>query len=291
MSPISQPGLYYDIPSSDYHADPCVEPSLSSSLARVMLAKSPAHAFLNHPRLGASGERIETASMSTGSLIHAILSGGSEIVQGDFKDYRTKAAQEWRDETKARSMVPVLADAYSLALRAAETVKARAGLGITNQPFAGAATTEVTAIWKEEDAFCRARYDLLNIDPSPAGTADIWDWKSTVDISTRGIERTIQRYRYDIQVAFYMRGLAAIMPEYKGRVSFVLVFFETTAPFATRRVTLSSAYTARAGAQAYEAIQRWTACIKSGVWPLTSPETLQVELPAYMDDDDEITIE
>lgn len=41
----------HDLDESTYHADPCAAPSLSSSIAKVLLFKSPLHARYCHPKL------------------------------------------------------------------------------------------------------------------------------------------------------------------------------------------------------------------------------------------------
>jgi len=281
-------GLHYGVKASDYHADViCETPSLSSGLARTLLAKSPAHASLEHPKLG-NVRRETTAAMSTGTLVHAILSGSDEIDVGEFENFKTKAAQEWRDEGETLNRIRVLKPVYEAACSVAGAVRARAAQGIDNTPFTEAAKHEVTAIWKEKGCFCRARYDVLSV----GDYADVWDWKSTADISDRGIERSIVKYGYHIQAAFYLRGLETIMPKYRGRTSFIFVFFETTPPYAVRRVTLQPSWLMAASAKVNEAINLWAHCIETGNFPITSPDTLKLELPAYLDDsDDEITID
>jgi len=99
------------------------------------------------------------------------------------------------------------------------------------------------------------------------------------------------KYGYHIQAAFYLRGLETILPQYRGRTSFVFVFFETTAPYAVRRVTLQPSWLLAASVKVNEAINLWAHCIETNSFPITAPDTLKLELPAYLDDsDDEITI-
>ncbi|CAI3961985.1 unnamed protein product, partial [Commensalibacter communis] len=46
---ITEADIYYDMPASIYHSDPCPTPSLSNSLIRDLLDKSPYHAAWKHP--------------------------------------------------------------------------------------------------------------------------------------------------------------------------------------------------------------------------------------------------
>jgi len=245
---------------------------------------------MENARLGGSS-REATASMDTGSLIHAILAGDQTSISiGAFADYKTKAAQTWRDETRAAGKVPVLSDAYDEALVVADHVRNRAALGITERsPFSPDAKHEVSAIWKEGDVFCRARFDVLITDED--GNADIWDWKSSKDVSDRSIEKSIASFRYDIQAAFYLRAIESL--GYKPhQMSFVFVFFETVAPYTVRRVVLSQEYLAQSRKEVSEAIQKWRECQQTGLYPVAPPDTLTVEIPHWLSENDgDINIE
>lgn len=283
-------GLHYGVPASAYHADPCFVPSLSSGAARTLLSKSPAHAQMENPRIGGKS-RESTSAMDTGSLIHAILSGSQdEISVGAFDDFRTNAAKTWSDDVRAMGKIPVLAADYEEAQVAAGYVRSRAAQGITiRSPFSPEAKHEVTAIWRDGDVFCRARYDVLVTDADKC--ADIYDWKSTKDISDRGIEKAIANYRYDIQAAFYLRGLESL--GFKPmQLSFIFVFFESVAPFTVRRACLSGEYLTQAKKEVSQAIAMWHECQKTQDYPVTPADTLTVQIPHYLSENDgDITID
>jgi len=284
-------GLHYDITAATYHADPCPTPSLSSGAARTLLAKSAAHVQIENTRLGGKS-RESTAAMETGSLVHAILAttADDEIEVGTFTDYRTNAAKEWRDGARAAGKIPVLAADWEAAVDCAQVVRKRAAEGLTSSPFDGCGRHEVTAVWQEGDTYCRARYDVLHVDADKNAT--IWDWKTCADVSDRGIERSIAKYRYDIQAAFYLRGLESLgfkVPQ----LSFVFVFFETVAPYTVRRVVLSAEYLQQARKEVNEAIRIWSECVrdwmdckKDNPFPTIPPDTLTVEIPHYLSEND-----
>ena len=77
-----------DITEEDYHADKlpdwCTGPSLSNSMAKILLDKSPAHAYAAHPRLGGAGRVLPASTLQTfdaGKLAHKLLLGrGAEVV-------------------------------------------------------------------------------------------------------------------------------------------------------------------------------------------------------------------
>ncbi|GBR70939.1 hypothetical protein [Gluconobacter kanchanaburiensis] len=92
---IEKPGIY-DMPEAVYHSDPCLEPSLSNSIARVLLDQSPMHAHYAHPRLNLKREPFEvTAAMDFGTALHKLLLGkGAAIVEVKADAYRSAAAKE-----------------------------------------------------------------------------------------------------------------------------------------------------------------------------------------------------
>jgi hypothetical protein len=86
-----------DCSKEQYHADPTEVPSLSYSVAKILLTESPMHAYYYHPRLGGH-VREQTKAMGKGQVIHKLLLGiGADIVVVRADNFRTKAAQELRD--------------------------------------------------------------------------------------------------------------------------------------------------------------------------------------------------
>jgi hypothetical protein len=76
------------------------------------------------------------------------------------------------------------------------------------------------------------------------------------------------------------------------QLSFVFVFFETVAPFTVRRVVLSAEYLHQARKEVNQAIALWQQCLASNRFPTTPPDTLTVEIPHYLSENDgDITIE
>lgn len=280
LSPLSV-GLHYGVPSARYHKDPCETPSLSSGVARTILSQSIAHAWHEHPKLG-NGKGESTAAMTTGAVVHSLLAGeDSDLVVGTYDNYRSKDAQNWRDGVTASGKTPALERDLDEGRKIVAKIKERAFLGISNNPFESEhGKSEVTAVWKEGDVFCRARYDRLVIDPS--GYADIWDWKTTTDVSPDAIQRAIVEHGYHIQAAFYLRGLSTIMPSYAGRTSFVFVFVEKTEPYAVRRVCLGESFMTAANHLVNQAIREWQSAIKSNDFtdPL-SGQTITMPAPDW----------
>lgn len=80
---VTQPGLYLSTPEERYHSDPCPEPSLSASVAKIALNKAMSKARAAHPRLrdddypadlvaAEEEEKVITWYMDVGSAVHTL---------------------------------------------------------------------------------------------------------------------------------------------------------------------------------------------------------------------------
>ena len=85
----------YTIPHDVYHQDPCPTPSLSSSVAKVLLRQSPAHAAMQHPKLNNNYVNAESSRFDLGTIAHALLleDDSSRLITIEADDWRTKAAK------------------------------------------------------------------------------------------------------------------------------------------------------------------------------------------------------
>lgn len=278
--------------AEQYHADPAPEPSLSSSIAKILLTQSPRHACLAHPRLNAAYVAEEPSNtMDFGSAAHALLLERDEapIVWIDAPDFRTKAAQEARDDARAAGKFAVLARHKPTLV---EMVK-QAWATIEQSEFKGILETgeaEQTLVWadyghngpyvrmpsdlsdKVPIAYCRARFDLL---ASHRGV--IIDYKSTTDASPDAFIRQIARMGYDVQAEFYCRGLRNIGYD----PLFVFLVQENTAPFACSLVGLSNAYREIGKAKVMRAVNIWAECMRTGTWPSYTPMVHYAEPAAW----------
>lgn len=273
-------GLYADLPAVKYHADPCPQPSLNCGVIKTLIAQSPAHAWLQHPRLG--GSVVEpTPAMDMGGYVHVLVAGdASEYEVLCFDDLRSKDAKTARDSVKLAGRTPILEKHADRARKIADSIKQKSFSGITYNPL-NAGRNELTAVWQEEGLWFRSRFDSLVMPDGDAGSADIWDYKTTTDVSTDAILRTIINQQYDVQAAFYMRGLRAVMPKLAGRITFIFVFVEVEPPFAVRRVCLSEGFLSIASAKVARGIRTWKQCLSTDAWPDYSADTITMEPPTY----------
>src|SRR6516162_8083107 len=99
----------YTMTAAEYHGDPVETPSLSASIATILIQQSALHAKFAHPRLTENPVREEARHMDTGSICHALMLEGENLaVVIDAENYRTKAAQEARDEARLAGKWPIL---------------------------------------------------------------------------------------------------------------------------------------------------------------------------------------
>lgn len=278
-------GIHYGVKASIYHADPCVEPSLSSGVARTILTKSLADAHREHARFGAV-KRKKTRAMDAGSLVHSILAEAADDYEiGIYDNYLSNAAKAWRDGVLKSGRNAALEKHFDTANKIVASIRKNAcNGGITNDPFAAHGRSEVCIIWKEGDAYCRALPDRLLVDQF--GNADVWDWKVTNDVTDLAILRSVVKLGYHIQEAFYRRGLVATLPFKGGRVSWTFAFALDHEPFTVRRVCLMPEFLAAGKADVSRAINLWRHAMQTNEWPDQSRETLMLDAPGYLIDDD-----
>jgi hypothetical protein len=267
---ITQPGIY-TIPHAEYHADPCPTPSLSSSLAKVLLRQSPAHTALMHPRLNPQYVNDESSRFDIGTMAHALLleNDNSRLVTIEADDWRTKDAKEARDEARAAGKLPILFKQAAHLLRM--TGVARSFLKsseVKDYTF----TAEQTLAWQEGPVWCRARPDWLSI-----GHDLILDYKTTDDANPDAFIRQIARMGYDTQAAFYTRGLQAV----GSSATFVFLAQEIEPPYACSLIALSNAYLEIARAKVDKAIRTWRYCVGQNHWPAYTDRILYAEPPAW----------
>lgn len=249
------------MPAEEYHADPCERPSLSSSIARTLLTKSPLHAWHEHPRLNPDHIPEERTEFDLGSAAHALLLEGEDrMAVIDADSYRTKIAQEARDAARAAKMHPILKARYDDVRRMADVARE----AIAHCPDLSGITldsgkAELVGIWEEDGATMRFRPDWLG----DSRTAML-DYKTTTDAAPDVFTRQIARMGYHIQAAFYRRGMVAIEG---ADIPFVLVAQETEPPYAVSFHGCAPTMLEIAEAEVERAIDTWRECMRRNNWP------------------------
>lgn len=277
-----------DITEDDYHADQLpawagTGPSLSNSIAKIILDKSPAHAHARHPKLGGAPE--EPRSLQTfdrGKLAHKLLLGkGAEIVVVDADAWTTKAAREVRDEARAAGKIPALRGAYDTAVQAADIVRAK----LAKRGLILSGESEVQVVWHEQrieqPVLCRGMMDHVIIDERE-DRATIIDLKTTRSAAPVACSNSIVSYGYDTQRAAYTRALERLHPELAGRIDFVFIFAETAAPFAVTHGQLNDVLRQRGEERWPNAVDAWADCLRWNQWPEYVDSAVEFVEPSWM---------
>lgn len=272
-SAYTTPGIY-TMSAAKYHADPAPTPSLSNSIANVLITQSPKHAWLQHPRLGNAPNSHEDSKFDIGSAAHMMLLERREdgIVRVPYDDWRKKDAQEIRNAARANGQFPILERHYQ---RTQEMVMAAHGFMATTElpDILTTGLAEKVILWQEGDTWCRSRLDLLSKDHKV-----ILDYKTTENALPEVFIRQIARMGYDQQAEFYPRGMTAITGH---EPTFVFLVQETSAPYLCSLVALANEYRVIGRTKFAKALDLWDQCVASKYWPGYPPHIHYAEPPAW----------
>lgn len=266
----------YTMSADQYHADPCPEPSLSSSIARLLLDAAPLHAYHAHPRLGA-GPRRESDAFDLGTACHAyVLEGAEAFTVVQATDWRSKAAQAARTDARATGKVALLEGQWERvkAMRKALLQQLAQFDDGGPHPLGAGGQPELTLVWQERGVWCRARPDWLHADRLCVD-----------DLKTRGETASpeafcgaLYREGYDVQAAFYLRGVRSV---FGTDAIFRFVVVEHEPPYAVSVVGLDPMALDFANRKVDRALTIWRECLDTGEWPGYPTTTCWAEAPAW----------
>lgn len=281
---ITTPGIYRGIPLADYHRpDLCVEVSVSSSLFRTIINKSPKHAFdksLLNPAY--SPDDVQNEALSKGRFVHSAVAGEAfendcvlrpPAIGGVAYNGNTKVWREWK-------ALQLAAGKYILTPEMAEAAKgmiiALGQFPLVQQGMMNGAP-ERSMIWRDPRGFwCKARPDQISND-----SGDYVDLKTTRSVLYRDTQRSIIDYGYHQQGALVLEGARALgLPA----TSFTLLWVESKSPHCVRAQTLKDEDLARGHALNELAAKTFWECYRSGVWPGPGddrPDAEYVDLPDW----------
>lgn len=283
MLQITQPGFYPAMLIDDYFADPCPMPSLTQSIAKLLINRSPLHAWAAHPRLAVPVEdegTDEPKKFDVANIAHKLLLGrGSEIAVIGADDWRTKAAKEARESALARGRLPCLAKQYERATTLVDQARdqlSAAGLGDAFSPKAG--DGEMVIAWRDEAGFWhRAMIDWLSHDRRL-----VLDYKTTLaSAAPRDIPAKMAGDGWCIQAAQHEAGLNVLDPENAGRRRHIFVCHEIVEPYALSIVEIPEAPLTIGRKQLTVASELWRRCLSSGEWPGYPSGVIRPEYPGW----------
>lgn len=275
LQTVDKPGVY-DLDEVSYHADPCPEPSLSSSIGKITIGQTPLHAWTAHPRLNPEPEKEESERFDIGSAAHSlVLHDPQKFEVIDASDWRTKAAKEQREAARAAKKIPLLNEQWVRVHAMAHAARIQLDQHEEARDAFTNGVPEQTLIWKEGNIWCRARLDWL---PNAGSIYD--DYKSTAATADpESFSRIMFNLGYDFQAAFYTRGIRKL--GLCKDPTFRFIVQEVTAPHALAAISLMPSAIELAQYKVQRAIDIWKTCLESGEWPGYAPKTYYVEAPMW----------
>ncbi len=271
---IGEPGVYR-LSAEGYHADPCSPASLSSGGARKLIADVPARYW--HER---GNPAPPSPALVFGSAAHEWLLEGERWPQRhhvtpEGYDGRRKA---WAG-AKAEAEVAEDDGMRVISTEQFATIKAMRD-ALQAHPLAVAAFTggeaELSLFWRDDDfgIWCRCRPDYL-----PQTGRIFADYKTTESLRDDDLRRSIARWGYHMQAAWYADGITALGLAEDPVMLFV--FQEKTPPYLVRCVTISAPAMIKAELQNAKAREIFAQCLATGDWPGYPDEIKEIDLPAW----------
>lgn len=281
---IEKAGIYRGIESAHYFADPAPRPSLSQSIAKILIERSPRHAALEHPRLcppTTADDDVEkyVKAQAIGNAAHKIILGrGKEIEIVKADDFRGKEARAARDAANTAGRVPIL----EKHMTDAEQMVAAAWSQLKTHEAKDALTDgdgEVALIWQEDGLWFRCLVDWLHTD---LRTVD--DYKSgAVSVAPHVIGMRMVDQGWDIQGAMIERGLDVLDPAGAGRRRLRFIAQENAAPYALTVCQLSESVMTMGRKKLQAAVNIWRDCIESDEWPAYINRVISPEYPGWQE--------
>lgn len=210
---ISAPGVYL-MPSAEYHSDCCDGPSLSSTGARILAQQCPASY-----RWAKDNPPVKE-EFEIGNATHLLVLEPHLFEQSIRRiakdDYRTKEAQQMRDEARSEGRIPLLPR------QQAQIDGMRSSL--LSDPIARFIfeDTEVerSMFWRDPEFgfWCKCRPDVM-----PQHHHYLVDLKTTTNADPDAFSRAIYDYGYAQQADWYLTGVEHVLGYRPRRFFFIVV--------------------------------------------------------------------
>lgn len=260
---IPKSGILYDLPEQEYHA----HESLSATGAKKILELP---ALYKHEIL--DGNKTHKDAFDLGSAVHAkVLGTGWGVKEIKHDSFRSKAAQQERDNARAEGLIPMLTKDLKPIEAMAEAVMAKP---IARALFELEGTPETSLFGEADGVRVRCRYDYY-----PKDHAAVVDLKTTAgSASPRGFAKAAAQFKYHVQEAHYDTTHEAVTGTSR-RMVFVVV--ETKAPYLVGVYQLDRDFLEAGRVEARKARDVYKRCTESGFWPGYADDITLLEMPSW----------
>ena len=266
---------WHDMPELEYHADPCPEPSLSASIAKIVVNKTPLHAWMRHPKHPDAEPFEATDAMILGKAVHAQVFGGADLEIIPADNWRTKAAKEAKAKAIAEDRIPILQTKEEQVYEMAERVRERFE-GLYGGPY----HEERVAIWRCPRT---GHYRRAMMDSSAHAAPIIVDLKVTGKaVDEEACIRRVFSDSLDVQSGAYEEAMETLNPEWIGRVQFYFQWIEDKSPYALSRPILMGEAAMTYGRERWQAAGAlWDAATTRDHFPSFSTEPTEAVPPGW----------
>ena len=213
--------IYKDIPNEDYH--PGV--GISSSYLR-RFGQSQLHA-IEH-------KQESSPNLKFGTAANALIVEGQEAFDKEVRVLTgspyTKAYKEEKAEYEEQGFIVLKEDDVNL-IQSMKDSMVYEGNAYLN---AKGKVAEASIYWYEDDVLCKCRPDMLCPplkEPNSDNKIVIIDYKTTISCEPFSFNKSVKKYGYDMQAAWYRRGL--LMAGYDVE-DFLFIAQEKVHPYASK---------------------------------------------------------
>lgn len=254
------------IKAEEYHAINAVSNSLISKIL-----KSPAHA-----RAYLDNQPAPTKAMEFGTAFHAAILEPKEFAEqyavfsGDRRTKEGKAA--YKELIDSGKRILSADDMENIQGMQSSVFAHHAAKKLMDEGYA-----ELSVTWDDYEtmAKCKCRPDWWKGDV-------LVDFKTTDDASPEGFMRSIVKYGYHRQAAWYLRGTEADQ--------FIFIAVEKTMPYAVGVYELDALSLSQGSYECDQALRTWESANATGDFHAYSEDCEMLSLPDWKFDEQEITV-
>lgn len=260
------PGVYDIYTNAEYHAADGISKSDLD-----LIHKSPAH-YKAHYK---AARHEDTPALKLGTAIHTlVLEPARFVAEYDFieGDRRTKAVKDAIKDAEAAGKIILTKEEFD------------AVSGMRDSFFKNKiAATLIDGATIEHSVF--SELDGVRVKCRPDGWSTekgvLFDLKSTEDASPEGFARTVAKYRYHVQDAFYRHVVASATNCDADDLSFIFIAVEKKPPFAVALYTLDELAKLQGWVSAREDLRTFREASERDNWPGYSPKIETLALPRW----------
>ena len=274
-----QNGIHEGVPFGIYRSDDINQTDTWETAKGKAVSKSLILDFMDDPGTWkASTKKETTAAMGFGSLVDCLLLEPDKFPTryelSRFDSFRTKEAQQWRNEMASAGIEVMTADKISAAQEAISAVN--------NHPSASALLTESRnqVAFRYMTKHGLASKGLIDIIPTDEDTlVDLKTCAQSALDSPRSLQQHIHKFGYHVQAGAYLDGFNEASGEERTRFKFI--FVTSTPPYRCAVVELPLPAILLGSQQYQSGIRKFADCLQTDTWPSMWDGTVELDLPEY----------